>query len=276
MKDSTLILLLVLAAACSAVAAAAALVLLNSKRRKGGGDGGNPPPGPPPPPGGNGSNSSPGSRTGDKVATLEKGTITVNIRRGMGAGGQHALQRDYRNSFPIRDGCVVGFDIFFKEGFEFGCKGKIGGLQIGTGKASGGQYSPNGATHRMMWDRDGKTAYAYVYVPEGTGGRQPGPLSNPGKYGQSVWKNAFAGKLKTGDWLRVELGVKLNTPGKSDGAMFMRIEDEQQTQGNVYWRTSGTMDITKFGFGIFHGGPCKAERDSTLYIRNVELFEWKD
>lgn len=278
MKDSVLIVLLVLAAASSAVAAVAALVLLNRRRKGGGGDGdgtpgnngdgdGGPPPG--------GSTTSPGSRTGDLVATLESSTITVNVRRGMGSGGQHALQKDYRNRFPIRDGCVVGFDINFAPGYEWGCKGKIGGLQIGTGKASGGRYSSNGATHRMMWDKNGG-AYAYVYIPEGTAGRQPGPLANPGKYGQSVWKSSFAGKLKTDTWHRVELGVKLNTPGKSDGRMYMRIDDEEQTLNNVYWRTSGTMDITKFGFGIFHGGPCKAERNSTLYLKNVQLFEWKD
>ena len=278
MKKSTTLLVVVVAVmglSLCAVLAALALLAVQKRNKDKGGSGGGGPGGGGGPPGGN-NVSPPGSRTGRKVATLDNGPITVNIRRGMGAGAQHALQRDYKNRFPIRDACVVGFDIWFDKGFEFGCKGKIGGLQIGTGKASGGQYSSNGATHRMMWDRDGKTAYAYVYIPQGTASRQPGPLSNPGQYGESVWKTEFAGQLKTGEWLRVELGVKLNTPGRNDGKMFMRVGDVDKTLDNVYWRTSGTMDITKFGFGIFHGGPCKAERNSTLQIRNVELFEWKD
>lgn len=266
MKNTTLIVLVLAACASIAVAALLAFLLLKGKRKSP----------PSPPTGGGGGNSSPGSRTGALVATLQGGTVTVNIRKGMGAGGKHALNKDFgKGNFPIDDGAVVGFDINFAPGYEWGCKGKIGGLQIGSGKASGGDYSTNGATHRMMWDKGGG-AYAYVYIPQGTGDRQPSQLSSPGEYGQSVWKSDFSGILKTDTWHRVELGVKLNTPGKSDGRMFMRIDGVERTLNNVYWRTSGGMDITAFGIGIFHGGPCKAEKDSTLYIRNMQLFKWKD
>jgi hypothetical protein len=226
-----------------------------------------PPPQPPQPP------QPPAPPPSGGGTMLDRGPINVRIQRGMGAGGRHALHKQWKGSpFPFRDGALVGFDVNFAPGYEWGCQGKLGGLFIGTGKASGGVYSSDGASHRIMWDRGGG-AHAYVYIPKGTAGRQPSLLSRPGNYGQGVWKRDFAGVFKPGTWHRVELGVKLNTPGRSDGLLLMRIDGISRSLSGVYWR-QGSEPITRFAFGVFHGGPCSAQANSSLQFRNVQVRRW--
>ena len=53
-------------------------------------------------------------------------------------------------------GIVVAFDIYFAPGaWQWSKGGKIGGLFVGPGVASGYRHSDNGASHRIMWQREG-------------------------------------------------------------------------------------------------------------------------
>lgn len=210
--------------------------------------------------------------SGALIARIEN-ALTVNIRPGMGAGAQHALSKKYGAPFPLRaDGCVVRFEIKFGPPFEFGCKGKVGGIHVGPGASSGGDYSPNGASHRLMWDKGGG-AFSYVYIPSGSAGRQPPGLRNPGNYGQNVFRRDFAGVFRVGQWYIVEIGVKLNTVGRNDGALMLSIAGRRRQLNGVVWRLTN-LPIQFFSFNIFHGGPCKATQNSTMNIRNVNVFRW--
>lgn len=192
---------------------------------------------------------------------------------GTGAGKRHAGSKDFEGGvFPIRTGAVVSFEVKFDNGFEWGCGGKLGGLQVGPGKASGGDYSPNGASHRVMWDDDGGV-FSYVYIPQGSASRQPSQLADPGEHGQNVFKSEFARTFRYDTWHTVHVGVRLNAVGRSDGKLLFGVDNKIRVLDGVMWRLSEQY-ILRFGFGIFHGGPCDAERQSASNYRNVRVYEW--
>lgn len=232
-----------------------------------------PAPGPSPGPGpGGGAGAS--NHTGAVLATYDA-RLNVAIRAGTGAGGGKSFGKSYGGRpFPAANALVVSFDIFFAPGFEWGCRGKVGGLYVGTGSASGCNYSTNGASHRLMWEGDG-TPFAYVYIPQGTAGRQPRELASPSSCGQGVFKKDFARMFTTGKWFHVELGIKLNAPGAADGQLMLSVDGKSRTLGGVVWRTSN-LPITSFRFNVFHGGPCKATKNSAMQLANVKAHAWKD
>lgn len=89
-----------------------------------------------------------------------------------------------------------------------------------------------------------------------------------------MWKADFARVFKPGEWHTIRLGVKLNTPGKSDGKLLFGVDGVVKTLPGVLWRTSSDIDIKNFGLGIFHGGPCDAKQSSSLQISNIKMHRW--
>lgn len=259
-----------------------------TKPPPGGGGGGKPPPGnkptkpgkpTKPPGGGGGGGGSIGTGGGRPTGPTGKpigagGDINVTIKPGMGNGAQHALNKSFKgNPFPAQGGVLASFDITFNQGYEWGCRGKIGGFHVGNGKASGGQHSDTGASFRMCWNKGGG-AFAYVYVPNGTSGQQPRILAGKnGQWGLLIWEKEFAGVFTAGKATRVEMGIRLNKQGGRDGSMMLKIGDRVQNLDGITWR-NGNQPVSFFGLGIFHGGPCKATKTSSLVIRNLTFRSW--
>ncbi len=204
--------------------------------------------------------------------------VKVTHRPGTGPG-HHALNMMFTKApFPIRSGgAVVTFNVLFVKPFEFGCRGKVGGFGVGPGAADGGEHSPNGASHRLMWDAGGG-AFAYVYVPSGTERRQPPPLREHSAYGSSAFLDKFRGALRDGVWHRVTLGLKLNSFSGSkpnaDGELLLGIDGNTQKLTRVIWRQFPGLAIEHFGLGVFHGGPCHATRTSYSEYTNIEIHEY--
>ena len=213
-------------------------------------------------------------RAGKLLGTLERGPMVATILAGSGAGnGVARFSKTYMGApFPLRAGAVVTFELFFHPGFEWSCRGKIGGLYIGTGKASGGNYSTNGASHRLMWESEGD-AFSYVYVPSGTQARQPPALSSVRQYGQGVFESDFKRALATNQWNKIELGVRLNGVGQTDGQLLLGVNGKVRVLSGVTWRTSA-LDIRAFHINVFHGGGCSATRQSKVSFRNIEVHDW--
>lgn len=216
---------------------------------------------------------------GDKIKQLVR-SKTVVIRKGMGSGGNHAYKFffDIPNAWQrtARKGMVASFWLRFDRNFEWGCRGKI---FVGPGKARDGQHSRNGASHRLMWSSVGD-AYGYVYVPSGTQKLQPFPLSEKNKFG-TQWLRGENLRMDRGAWVYAEIGVKLNTFGrdnkpKSNGKLSMQIDKQTYELRNVIVRIDPDHILSRFAITVFHGGGCKATKTSTLEIRSVTLFEWKE
>lgn len=173
---------------------------------------------------------------------------------------------------PARE-ARVAWDVYFDKGWHFSKGGKIGGLFVGQGVASGYRHSPDASSHRIMWQRDGG-AISYVYPP--TGLAQADPKLQASGCGIAYFKEAFpAGTLKVGSWNSVVLGVKLNTftDGKpnADGVAYLEVNGKAATKSDVRWARSPDLLIERFEFNTFFGGPDPAVCDCTAYYRNFRL-----
>lgn len=214
---------------------------------------------------------------GRLLGTFLREETKVKHSRGTGPG-RHALQQSFRGDpFPLKRGCLVTFDVKFDPGFEWGCRGKIGGLRVGPGDAGGGEYSRDGASLRVMWDKGGG-AYAYVYVPQGTHRMQPDPLAEKKRTGAGLFKEGFEGAFRGEGWHTVTLGLKLNAVrgGKpaADGVLLFGVDGSERRLDNVVWRVDDALDVERFVLGVFHGGPCKATRTSFSNYRNIRVYDW--
>ena len=225
---------------------------------------------------------------GDKLHQVLKSKVVV-VRKGMGAGGKHAYNLIYRIprawQQEAKRGMVAAFWLRFDDNFEWGCRGKVGGLFVGPGKANDRKHSVDGASNRLMWTADGD-ATAYIYVPLGTEHLQPDPLFRPrGTQSENDagvnWLADEGVSLGEGTWVYVEIGVKLNTfdrrgRPKPNGLIVMQIGHHTFTLENVALRTRPEHGVSRFSFTVFHGGGCKATRTSRLEINNAALFRWRD
>jgi len=179
---------------------------------------------------------------------------------------------------PLHEGgCVFGYDVFFPTGYKFALGGKMGGMYMGSGDASGGHHSKDASSNRIMWQVDGG-AILYVYPPLGV--KQPDPqLQGDPTYGFGALKPEFAKAFKTGQWNRVEIGTKLNTltHGKpnADGVGSLAINGVTHTLSNVIWRT-GPWAINTLVFNEFFGGPDNSPVTQDCYYKNFGMFAWKD
>jgi len=148
---------------------------------------------------------------------------------------------------------VLGYSVFFEEGFEFQKGGKLPGLYGGNSEdaavgCSGGRRSDECNSVRLMW-RQGGAGEAYTYLPPGYSANDKvchvKPMSdcNP-TYGASVGRGAF--KFEPGASTTVAIRVLLNDVGKENG------EFEVWANGESVISVSGLVLRTKEE-GRFYG-----------------------
>jgi hypothetical protein len=217
-----------------------------------------------------------GGRAGALIQALSPATaVRVPLDASTAAGGSHRGQsRSWKVPAAARQACVFAFDLMFEPGFYFQCQGKVGGMSIGRGKSSGCGHSPTAASHRLMWRPDA-AAQSYVYVPSTTYAQQPPPLDRAGRYkcGLGMFGDVTKGALAAGAWHRVEIGTRLNTPGRRDGALFLGVDGRYRSLEGVVWRTAADQVINDVFFGFFFGGGCTGRAGAVSY-RNPAVHAW--
>lgn len=215
------------------------------------------------------------------TVVLMSETVTSNMNNKTIAGGKKAWGKTFNVPSQFSLGAKLTFDINFAPGFSFdnnstGSRGKIGGLFVGQGSASGCNHS-EAASHRLMFEHN-RSALSYVYIPTSTRGKQPAFINALGdpRCGLSVWKkeldNIFSA---TGSWYTVTVGIKLNTVGKNDGYSYMEITGPKSIKletGGMVWRMKD-WGITKADFNTFFGGDGNMTKvtPSSLQIRNIRI-----
>ena len=103
---------------------------------------------------------------------------------------------------------------------------------------------------------------------------QPPQLASRRACGTGLFERELAGVFKYDTWHTVELGLRLNTPGRADGAFYVSVDGKKQGIDGVTWRTGGAMQVEYFTLTTFHGGPCKATKTSSASFRNVGIRAW--
>lgn len=172
--------------------------------------------------------------------------------------------------------CKISFEVYFEKGWHFSKGGKIGGLFIGEGNASGYRHSDTASSHRIMWKKDG-AAISYIYPPSNL--KQEDADLKASGCGIGYFIDVFpAGTLKVGAWNSVTLGVKMNSfeggRPNPDGVSYLEVNGKSAKLRNVRWSRSSDLKISKFDFNTFFGGPDPAVKDCIAYFRNFKVLPW--
>ena len=216
--------------------------------------------------------------------------VRVNLSNKTTAGGGRGFSEKWKVPSQFKNAVKMSFDINFQPGFSFGNNnhsegGKVGGLHVGKGAASGCRHTRDGSSLRLVWDGGpdkrfkGSGASAYTYLPVGTKGKQPAFIEKDGSpnCGFHFWRkesdNIFSA---TGSWYNVVLGIKLNDVGKNNGKIYYEIKGPKSfraEEGGVIWRERSDMDIGEASISSFFGGGGNQSKvlPSTYLIKNVML-----
>ncbi|WP_289053564.1 lipopolysaccharide biosynthesis protein [Carboxylicivirga marina] len=175
----------------------------------------------------------------------ERNVFEVKLRQkefGPQIGSQFCIQLadKYEN-------LTLTYNMFFSVDFDFKKGGKLPGLAGGKVIVGGmNADGRNGWSGRFMFLEGGKIC-AYMYLP-----------NSILKYGEMFHlRDSFMNyyKIKRGTWLRVEQSICMNSIGKNDGKMRIKINDiELLNIESLTFRTSQQLGIDMILFSVFYGG----------------------
>jgi hypothetical protein len=174
-----------------------------------------------------------------------------------------------------RDAITFSWEVYYPRGFQFARGGKFGGVHVGYGAASGGNFSTTGSSNRVMWQTDGGII-AYIYPPSGLWQTVKG-LDTKG-YGSGFFNRELARTLKTDSWNKIELGTKLNTfkngAPQADGESYVSVNGNKHVLRGINWRRSEDLKISSFDMGTFFGGPTPSPVDQVAYYKNFQMSNY--
>ena len=145
----------------------------------------------------------------------------------------------------LRKGAVesatLRYSVRFPEGFDFVRGGKLPGLYGGTATAGGRTPSgDDGFSTRYMWRSAGE-GEVYAYLPKSD------------EVGTSLGRGSWS--WPTGRWVTTEQEVVLNTPGRANGRLTVRIDGKQVLKlDDVVFRDVDGVRIDGLFFSTFFGG----------------------
>lgn len=174
-----------------------------------------------------------------------------------------------------RNAVTFSWEVYYPAGFKFARGGKLGGVHVGTGVASGGRFSRDGASNRVMWQTDGGVI-AYVYPPSGLPQRAPGLKT--ARFGTGFGKNELARSLKTNAWNTISIGTKVNTfkngVPQADGETAVTVNGKRHVTGGINWSKSPDLKIRGFDMGTFFGGPSPSPVDQVCYFKKFQMSNY--
>jgi hypothetical protein len=189
--------------------------------------------------------------------------------------GGFGLRIEPRAVFPAQE-AFLEYEMLVPETFNWVKGGKLPGLYWGQYGASGGKHSDDGGSVRLMW-RAGGGSEAYVYFPSDVVwdtkiAEAAAPYIRNKKHGDSLWRGTL--KFKKNEWNKIRLYLRLNTVGKDDGVLKLRINGVELSHDRFIFRTKPDMNISGLMFSCFFGGSTKewaAQKDEQLAFRNISF-----
>lgn len=171
---------------------------------------------------------------------------------------------------------AFSWDVWYPEGFNFVRGGKYGGAFIGTGVASGYRHSPNGASNRIMWQKDGGII-AYVYPSSDLEQKIDG--LDPEGHGVGFFNAELASALKPDAWNTIEVGTKMNTfkNGKPqfDGTTYVVVNGKKCVQSGINWSSKPSININRFAWDSFFGGPSPTPETQVCHFSNFQMLKYE-
>jgi hypothetical protein len=165
-------------------------------------------------------------------------TVTRSARRPVGGAQFYAIPVD---GHGLGDALRLQYRVRFDRNFPWVKGGKLPGLYGGT-MISGGRIpdGTNGFSTRYMWRAHG-AGEVYAYLPSSK------------NHGTSLGRGDWF--FHAGRWATIEQTVHLNSPGRADGSIEVRVDDQMvQHDAGLVFRTTGLLQIQGVFFSSFFGG----------------------
>lgn len=171
------------------------------------------------------------------------------------------------HTLPATD-VTLHYRVRFASNFQWSKGGKLPGLFIGQGDASGGAHTPKAASARLMWVRDGQVV-AYTYPPSGVRQSQQylDQAKTKGGYGDEVFGAAKLRFREPGRWNDVVLRVKLNGFDEDgaplqNGLLSLSVNGRAASVGGIVWRRYPALKIEFVAVTTFFGGAWTSPVDT--------------
>jgi hypothetical protein len=180
---------------------------------------------------------------------------------------------------PNRDEVRLAYDVILPADFNPYAGGKLPGVAGRSGGltqfTSGGFYDERGFTARLMWLDDLRIT-SYLYVKSVGGKGLPVNAANGRTYGFSQDARGPGGdlRLNRGASNRIEMRVRMNTPGVADGVFQVWVNGVLGINlGNVVYRTGSHPDlrISDLMFESYFGGPTSNRTEQRWAFDRVSL-----
>lgn len=173
------------------------------------------------------------------------------------------------------DNAVMSYWLKIPKDFDCVKGGKLPGIASNIELLSGGETADgtNGFSMRLMW-RENCTAEVYGYLPRVENQHliekyKDSLTQNPTTkiiYGWSIGRGEFS--LPKGEWVKVELTIKVNDPGVKNGTVKVALNGKQVFQRDeIVYRTNNKLLVGALFFSTFFGGSDEsyaATKDESL------------
>lgn len=194
-----------------------------------------------------------------------------------------------KQAFPSEE-LTFRYQVYFTRGFNFVISGKLPGIMLGTyqeGYSTGKDYNDGQGSFRPSWQAEKNTKKAYIapymYGAHGSfdeafksqGPKTAATLSGGGRAGIHLWEtDSDHLNLKSG-WNTVELAIKLNSPGVSNGKVRVRVNGKEKSLDDVSFRDKEETKIQSITVVSFFGGSSKYHMTpgyrQAVKMRNFQL-----
>lgn len=218
----------------------------------------------------------------------------VTYRAGQRGGGSSNANFDIAPAafFPSHQ-VRVAFKLWFDDSFPWTptpasprIGGKLGGLRVGQGKASGGAFSATAASARLTWANEGGVL-AYLYpqlrrdyrdddssnisweLLDQTPAFQKVSAINKGVHvfmppgGKK--RGRFRLVMRKGQWNDVQMFCRLNAVGKYDGVLEIVVNGVTERVDQVRYRHTD-VPLTSWLFHTFFGGSQRPPTDTKAWF----------
>jgi hypothetical protein len=160
------------------------------------------------------------------------------------------------------DETFMRFYIYLESGFQVGSQLKLVGMyadtnrDVPTGRSGIRPTGTNYARAMLALGANSTDLHLYVYH-----------MDQAGSYGDRI---STTGNVSPGTWHALELGVKLNTPGASDGRVGAWLDGVAVGgRSDLRFRTADTLKIHTYTLECYHGGNDPFPRDERVFMDNV-------
>ena len=205
-----------------------------------------------------------------------KPAFHVTFQRGetLPAGSNAGFTMTPKGFFPTEQ-LRISFKLFLDDNWPWveapgqSIAGKLFGYLMGSGSASGGNFSTTGASLRLTFKDKGQ-AHGYFYpqlksnVSKDRGNSLGWTKLDQSKEFQKISSETTGIRVflppendmvfKKGQWNDIVMFVKLNTPGKYDGVLEISVNGITQRTDSVRYRYTDNLKIEQVDISPFFGG----------------------